>query len=161
MRRWVRERTGHALIGARQWIPREHIEDPVKSLAAGLPPGPGSSGPRGSSPWASAPTPTRTGCPSTSPAGTRSMAPARKLREFFEDNGQAYVLRVACNFAVTLAPGTKDDRQGGGQEAAEGQAIPTICRRDDPGEARADASHRSLRGQRPNTVPARTRTTSS
>ena len=33
----VREKTGHALIGARQWIPREHIEDPVKSLVTGLP----------------------------------------------------------------------------------------------------------------------------
>ena len=34
---YVREKTGHALIGARQWIPREHIEDPVKSLLMGLP----------------------------------------------------------------------------------------------------------------------------
>ena len=34
---YVREGTGHALIGARQWIPREHIEDPVKSLVTGLP----------------------------------------------------------------------------------------------------------------------------
>jgi len=25
---YVRARTGHALIGARQWIPQEHIEDP-------------------------------------------------------------------------------------------------------------------------------------
>ena len=33
----VREGTGHALIGARQWIPREHLEDPVKSLVMGLP----------------------------------------------------------------------------------------------------------------------------
>jgi DDE superfamily endonuclease len=36
---YVRERTGHALIGARQRIPREHIGDPVKSLVMGLPPG--------------------------------------------------------------------------------------------------------------------------
>ena len=35
---YVREKTGHALIGARQWIPREQIEDPVKSLLMGLPP---------------------------------------------------------------------------------------------------------------------------
>ena len=35
---YVRERTGHALAGARQWIPREQIEDPVKSLVMGLPP---------------------------------------------------------------------------------------------------------------------------
>lgn len=36
---YVRERTGHALAGARQRIPREHLEDPVKSQAMGLPPG--------------------------------------------------------------------------------------------------------------------------
>jgi DDE superfamily endonuclease len=35
---YVREKTGHALIGARQWIPREHIDDPAKSLLMGLPP---------------------------------------------------------------------------------------------------------------------------
>ncbi len=35
---YVREKTGHALIGARQRIPREHIDDPVKSLVMGLPP---------------------------------------------------------------------------------------------------------------------------
>jgi len=34
---YVREGTGHALIGARQWIPREQIKDPVKSLVMGLP----------------------------------------------------------------------------------------------------------------------------
>ena len=34
---YVREKAGHALIGARQWIPREHLEDPVKSLLMGLP----------------------------------------------------------------------------------------------------------------------------
>ena len=31
----VRERTGHALIGAPQWIPREQIADPVTSLLTG------------------------------------------------------------------------------------------------------------------------------
>ena len=35
---YVREKAGHALIGARQWIPREHLADPVKSLLMGLPP---------------------------------------------------------------------------------------------------------------------------
>ena len=34
---YVRDKTRHALIGARQWIPREHLEDPVKSLLMGLP----------------------------------------------------------------------------------------------------------------------------
>ena len=35
---YVRDKAGHALIGSRQWIPREHIADPVKSLLMGLPP---------------------------------------------------------------------------------------------------------------------------
>ena len=34
---YVREGTGHTLIGARQWIPAEHLADPVKSLLMGLP----------------------------------------------------------------------------------------------------------------------------
>ena len=34
---YVRERTGHALIGARPWIPAEQIDDPVRSLVMGLP----------------------------------------------------------------------------------------------------------------------------
>jgi hypothetical protein len=33
----VRDKTGHALTGARQWIPAEHIAGPVKSLLMGLP----------------------------------------------------------------------------------------------------------------------------
>ena len=34
---YVREKTGHALVGARQWIPAEDIASPVKSLVTGLP----------------------------------------------------------------------------------------------------------------------------
>ncbi len=34
---YVREQTGHALIGARQWIPAEHVSDPACSLVMGLP----------------------------------------------------------------------------------------------------------------------------
>src|SRR6185312_8530193 len=34
---YVREKTGHALAGARQWIPAEDIADPAKSLVTGLP----------------------------------------------------------------------------------------------------------------------------
>jgi len=36
---YVQEKTGHALTGARQWIPAEQVRDPARSLAAGLPPG--------------------------------------------------------------------------------------------------------------------------
>jgi hypothetical protein len=34
----VPEQAGHALIGARQQIPADHIADPVSSLVIGLPP---------------------------------------------------------------------------------------------------------------------------
>ncbi|NUO97819.1 MAG: hypothetical protein HOY76_27315 [Streptomyces sp.] len=34
----VRAGAGHALIGARQWIPAEQISDPVTSITTGLPP---------------------------------------------------------------------------------------------------------------------------
>ena len=34
---YVREAAGHALVGARRWVPREHIADPVKSLLMGPP----------------------------------------------------------------------------------------------------------------------------
>jgi len=37
---YVREKTGHALAGARQWIPQEQVNDPVRSLITGLPLGP-------------------------------------------------------------------------------------------------------------------------
>ena len=36
-RSYVREKTGHALAGARQQIPAEDIKDPVKSLVTALP----------------------------------------------------------------------------------------------------------------------------
>jgi SRSO17 transposase len=34
---YVREKTGHALAGARQQIPEEQVKDPVKALVTGLP----------------------------------------------------------------------------------------------------------------------------
>src|SRR5690242_17241842 len=34
---YVREKAGHALIAARQWIPREHLDDPAKQQIMGLP----------------------------------------------------------------------------------------------------------------------------
>ena len=42
-----------------------------------------------------------------SPAGTRFYGSCTRLREFFEERGQAYVLRVASDFTLVLAPGAK------------------------------------------------------
>jgi SRSO17 transposase len=102
----VREKTGHALIGARQWIPREHIEDPVKSLVTGLPPDLAfrTKGQLGIDICADA---HADGLQFDFICGDEVYGACTQLREFFEERGQAYVLRVASSFMITLAPGTK------------------------------------------------------
>jgi SRSO17 transposase len=102
---YVREKTGHALIGARQWIPAEDIADPVKSLVTGLP----------------LDLRFRTkgqlaidvltdayadGLSLDFACGDEVYGSCTELREFLEDRGQAYVLRVASSFVFSLAPGT-------------------------------------------------------
>jgi SRSO17 transposase len=103
---YVREKTGHALAGARQWIPAEDIKDPVKSLVTGLP----------------LDLRFRTkgelaidiltasyldGLVFDFVCGDEVYGSCTGLREFLEDRGQAYVLRVASSFMLTLAAGTK------------------------------------------------------
>ena len=103
---YVREKTGHALIGARQWIPEEQVKDPVKSLVTGLP----------------LDLRFRTkgqlaidvlsdayagGLVFDFIAGDEVYGSCTELREYLEGEGQAYVLRVASSFLVTLAAGTR------------------------------------------------------
>jgi SRSO17 transposase len=103
---YVREKTGHALIGARQWIPAEHITDSATSIGMGLPPD----------------LPFRTkgqlaidicadayadGLAFDFACGDEVYGSCPQLREFFEKRGQAYVLRVASSFQIGLAVGTK------------------------------------------------------
>jgi SRSO17 transposase len=103
---YVREGAGHALIGARQWIPCEQIDDPVKSLVMGLPAGLGFR------------TKGQLAIDISTDAATDGIRPdfycgdevygsCTQLREHFEATGQAYVLRVPSNFMITLAAGTK------------------------------------------------------
>jgi SRSO17 transposase len=103
---YVREKTGHALIGARQWIPAEHLEDPVKCLVMGLPldlafrtkgqlaidisTGAAAGGIR-----------------PEFYCGDEVYGNCTQLREHFEAAGQAYVLRVPSDFMITLAAGAK------------------------------------------------------
>jgi SRSO17 transposase len=102
----VREKTGHALIAARQWIPREHIEDPVKSLVMGLPLDLEfrTKGQLAIGICADA---YADGVSFDFACGDEVYGGCTQLREFFEERGQAYVLRVASNFMLTLAAGTK------------------------------------------------------
>ena len=103
---YVRDKTGHALIGARQWIPREHIEDPVKSLLMGLPLDLGfrTKGQLAIDICADA---YADGIRFDFACGDEVYGNCTQLREFFEASAQAYVLRVPSNFMLTLAAGTK------------------------------------------------------
>jgi hypothetical protein len=101
---YVREQTGHALIGARQWIPAEHISDPVKSLVMGLP---------GDLVFRTKGQLAIDICTEafTDDArfdflcGDEVYGSCTELREFLEDRSQGYVLRVPSSFRLTLAAG--------------------------------------------------------
>jgi SRSO17 transposase len=86
---YVRERAGHALIGARQWIPREQIEDPVRSLLMGLP----------------LDLAFRTKGQLAIEISTDAAAGG--IRPDFYCGDEVYVLRVPSNFTPTVAAGTK------------------------------------------------------
>jgi SRSO17 transposase len=103
---YVREHAGHALIGSRQWIPRTHIDDPVKALAMGLPLDLEfrTKGQLAIDISADA---LADGIQFDFFCGDEVYGNCTELRAFFEARGQAYVLRVPRNFRLTLASGRK------------------------------------------------------
>jgi SRSO17 transposase len=102
---YVREKAGHALIGARQWIPAEHIADPVKSLLMGLPLDL-QFRTKGQLAIDISTAVAADGIRPDFYCGDEVYGSCTQLREHFQASGQAYVLRVPSNFAVTLTAGT-------------------------------------------------------
>jgi len=103
---YVREGAGHALIGARQWVPREHIEDPVKSLVTGLPLDL-QFRTKGQLAIDISTDAAADGIRPDFYCGDEVYGSCTQLREHFEAEGQAYVLRVPSNFTLALAADTK------------------------------------------------------
>jgi SRSO17 transposase len=103
---YVREHAGHALIGARQWIPRAQIEDPALCLAMGLPPGLRFRT-KGQLAIGIAGEALADGIAFDFFCGDEVYGSCTELREFFEARSQAYVLRVPRNFRLTLASGRR------------------------------------------------------
>ena len=101
---YVRERTGHALIGARQWIPAEHISDPVKSLIMGLP-GDLVFRTKGQLAIDILTEAFADGVAFDFVCGDEVYGNCTELRQFCEEPGQGYVLRVPSSFRLTLAGG--------------------------------------------------------
>jgi SRSO17 transposase len=101
----VREKTGHALIGARQWIPDEHITDPVQSLVMGLPPDLAfrTKGQLAIDLCADA---AADGVRLDFVCGDEVYGNCTELRESLEAGDQGYVLRVPSNFRLAMRSGT-------------------------------------------------------
>jgi DDE superfamily endonuclease len=94
---YVREGAGHALIGARQWIPAAQIDDPARSRAMGLPPDL-EFRTKGQLAIDIAAEALADGIAFDFFCGDEVYGSCTELREFLQARGQAYVLRVARNF---------------------------------------------------------------
>ena len=103
---YVREGAGHALIAARQWIPAEHIEDPVKRQIMGLPEDLvfRTKGQLAIDLLTEA---FAEGVRLDFVCGDEVYGSCTQLRRYLEARGQAYVLRVPSSFHLTLATGVK------------------------------------------------------
>jgi SRSO17 transposase len=101
---YVREGTGHALIGARQWIPAGQIADPVRSLQMALPPDL-EFATKGQLAKAIVAGALADGVHLDFVCGDEVYGSCTQLRDYLEDQAQAYVLRVASSFRVTLTAG--------------------------------------------------------
>jgi len=103
---YAREGTGHALIAARQWIPREHLEDPGRRQVMGLPPDLAfrTKGQLAIDLLAEV---LADGIRLDFACGDEVYGSCTQLREFCEARAQAYVLRVPSNFYLTVARGVR------------------------------------------------------
>src|SRR5579859_1891016 len=102
---YVRENTGHALIGARQWIPAGQLAGPATSQLMGLPADLAfrTKGQLAIDLSASA---AGDGIRPDFYCGDEVYGNCTQLRRHFEAGGQGYVLRVPSTFTLTLAAGT-------------------------------------------------------
>jgi SRSO17 transposase len=101
---YVREGAGHALVGAREWIPAAQIGDPARSAVTGLPEDLvfRTKGQLAIDLLAEA---LADGVRPDFVCGDEVYSSCTELREFYEDHDQAYVLRVPASFRLMLPGG--------------------------------------------------------
>ena len=101
---YAREQTGHALVGAREWIPAGHLGNPVTPAVMGLPEDLvfRTKGQLAIDILAEV---FADGIRLDFVCGGEVYGSCTQLREYPEDHGQAYVLRVSSSFRLTLASG--------------------------------------------------------
>jgi SRSO17 transposase len=103
---YAREGTGHALIAARQWIPREHLDDPARRKLMGLPPDLAFRT-KGQLAIDLIGEVLADGVRLDFACGDEVYGSCTQLREYLEARSQAYVLRVPSNFYLTVARGVR------------------------------------------------------
>ena len=103
---YAREGTGHALIAARQWIPREQLEDPARRKMMRLPPGLAFRT-KGQLAIDLLGEVLADGIGLDFVCGDEVYGSCTRLREYLEACAQAYVLRVPSNFYLTVARGVR------------------------------------------------------
>ena len=115
---YARAGTGHALIAARQWIPREHLEDPGKRRVMRLPPDLAFRT-KGQLAIDLLGEVLADSIRLDFACGDEVYGSCTQLREYLESRGQAYVLRVPSNFYLTAAPRRQAHLQAGRSHAAD------------------------------------------
>jgi SRSO17 transposase len=103
---YVREQAGHALIAARQWIPREQAGDPGKQQMMGLP-GDLVFRTKGQLAIDLLTEVFADGIQLDYVCGDEVYGSCTELRAYLEARGQGYVLRVPSNFHLAVARGVK------------------------------------------------------
>jgi SRSO17 transposase len=99
---YARQKVGHALIGARQWIPKEQIEDPTMGLPDDL-----SFATKGQIAAGLVRDAHSDGIAADFVAGDEVYGASPDLRRYCESTRQGYVLRVAKTFRITLGADTE------------------------------------------------------
>jgi SRSO17 transposase len=102
---YVRQHAGHALIGARQWIPREHIDDPDTAQRMGLPDDL-TFATKGQIAVNLVQSAHADGISVDFVTGDEVYGASPDLRRYCEESGTGYVLRVAKTFPISLRPAT-------------------------------------------------------
>jgi SRSO17 transposase len=96
---------GHALVGARIWIPAEQLDDEACRAASGIP----EDVTFMTKPRLAKEIVADMAADHTMPpwfAGDEVYGRSRELRDYIADQGAGYVLRAGCDFSVEVTPGT-------------------------------------------------------
>lgn len=132
---YVREKTGHALVGARQWIPAEQLGDERIAAATGLPDDLAFAT-KGRLALALCREAWLDGMVFDFVCGDEVYGACTELRGGLEEHGQAYVLRVAKSFTLAL----------GGRQVKASDAVKRLLKAKRRWEVRS--AGRGSKGQR-------------